>query len=120
MVELYLRNLIREDNYLKAGSDKFIKIKVSGHAGYDKINNDVVCAAISAIIQTAVVAITRVCRVHQDLKQGSGYLETIIRIDNLKPFEIRDLNTVLNTMLTGLEEIKKIYPESLKIIFNNE
>ncbi len=120
MVELFLNNLIKEENYLKSGNGKTIKIKVRGHAGFSNKNGDIVCAAISAIIQTAVVAITRVCRIHQNIKQESGYLEAVIKVDDVEPQGLRDLNIVLSTMLTGLEEIIKIYPESLKIIFEKE
>lgn len=119
MVELSFFNLEKENSLLKPVQTEDIKIKVSGHAGFDKKNKDIVCAAISAVIQTAVLSITRVCGLKQKVKQESGYLESVIKISSIDNTQLNDLLIVLNTMFTGLEEISKIYPDSITITFGN-
>jgi len=114
-----LINLFREDAVLKAGSGKYIILKATGHAGFGKKNIDIVCAGISAIIQTAIVAITKVAGVSQKIKQKDGFLESSIKINKLESAVLNDLIVIISTMLTGLEEIIKIYPEALKIVFEN-
>ena len=119
MVELSFFNLIREKSLLKTDQAEEIKIIVSGHAGFDKRSKDIVCAAISAIIQTAIISITRVCGLKQKVKQKSGYLESVIKVKSFDNLQLNNLLIVLNTMLTGLEEIMNLYPDSITITFGN-
>lgn len=120
MVELSFINLVKENSFLKPDQGKDIQIKVSGHAGFDKKNNDIVCAAISAVIQTAIISITRVCGLKQKIKQKSGFLESIVKINDLNISQLNNLLIVLNSMLAGLDEIRKIHPDSLSITFENK
>jgi uncharacterized protein len=117
VIELYLINIFKEDTVLKAGSGKYIIIKATGHAGFGKKNIDIVCAGISAIIQTAVIAITKVAGISQNIKQKDGFLESAIKMNKLEPSVLNDLIVIISTMLAGLEEIINIYPEALKINF---
>jgi uncharacterized protein len=117
VIEVYLTNLLKEDTILKAGSGEYIILKATGHSGFGKKNTDIICAGISAIIQTAVVAITKVAKINQKIKQKDGFLESTIKISKLEPEAINDLFVIINTMLAGLEEIIKIYPEALKLYF---
>ncbi len=118
MIEVYLTNIFKDGSVLKAGSGKKIIIKAAGHAGFGKKDNDVVCAGISAIIQTAVAAITKVAGISQKIKQKDGFLESAIRVDNLASADLNTLLVILDTMLTGLEEIIRLYPEALSIDFD--
>ncbi len=117
MIDLYLSNLIKEDSGLKAGKGKEIKIKVTGHAGFGSKDSDIVCAAASAVIQTAIVAITRVAMVRQKVRQKHGLLESVISIDKLETDRLESLLIIINSMFVGLEEIINIYPETLRINF---
>jgi uncharacterized protein YsxB (DUF464 family) len=117
VIEVYLTNLYKEDIILKAGSGKYILLKATGHAGFGKKHTDVVCAGVSAIIQTAVVAITKVAKINQKIKQKDGFLETTIKISKLEPAALNNLLIIMNSMLAGLEEIIKIHPETVKIYF---
>ena len=120
MIEVYLTNLINENTGVKAGTGKEIRIKVTGHAGFDKKDRDIVCAAASAVIQTAIIAITRIAMVRQKVKQKHGLLESVIAINKLETSKLRDLIIILNTMLVGLEEIIAINPEALRINFGKQ
>lgn len=117
MIEVYLINLFKEDAILKAGSGEYIILKATGHAGFGAKNTDIVCAGISAIIQTSVAAITKVANINQKIKQKDGFLESKIKLSKLEPEAINNLFVIINTMLAGLEEILKIYPEALKLYF---
>jgi uncharacterized protein len=117
VIEVYLTNLFKEDAILKAGSGKYIILKATGHAGFGKKDTDIVCAGVSAIIQTAIVAITKVAKINQKIKQKDGFLESSIKISKLEPGVLNNLFIIINSMLAGLEEIIKIHPETLKIYF---
>lgn len=95
----------------------FFTIKVEGHAGHGGRGNDIVCAGVSAIVQTAVAAITKVAGVAQDIKQGEGVLETAVHLAGADSVKVETLRIILMTMLVGLEEIRNNYPRSLEINF---
>ena len=120
MIEIYFTNLISEGLFIKAGNGKDIKIKVKGHSGYGEKNLDVVCAGISAVVQTAVVGITKAAGIRQNVNQKEGMLESKIAVKKLNPADLNNLIIILNTMLAGLEEIRKQYPGALKININQE
>ncbi|MFH0974594.1 MAG: ribosomal-processing cysteine protease Prp [Spirochaetota bacterium] len=117
MIEIYLSNLIHNGRGVKAGSGKEIKIKVTGHAGFGKTGTDIVCAAVSAVVQTSVISITKVARVRQKIRQKQGFLESVINISRLDEADLNNLILIINTMLTGLEEILTEHPEALIINF---
>ena len=119
MIEVYLTNLAREKSGL-ISTDKEIKITVLGHAGYSDKNGDVVCAGVSAIIQTAIIAINKVAKIKQKIKQKKGYLESTISVNKLEKNVLNNLLIIISTMLVGLEEIIKINPDALKIYIEKE
>ncbi len=119
MIEIHLTNLITKDLLIKAGNGKDIKIRVTGHSGYGKKNSDIVCAGVSAVVQTAIIGITKAAGIRQKLKQKEGILESKIEVTKLNSGDFNNLIIILNTMLAGLNEIIKQYPKALKITFHN-
>ncbi|HHY13238.1 MAG TPA: ribosomal-processing cysteine protease Prp [Thermoanaerobacterales bacterium] len=94
------------------------KVDVSGHADYDEYGNDIVCSAVSAIVQTAVLGLTRVLGLKIDLVMEEGLLKfNIPKMLNKNMYA--KTNIILDTMVTGLEEIEKLYNEHIEI-FNIE
>ncbi|HPI15068.1 MAG TPA: ribosomal-processing cysteine protease Prp [Spirochaetota bacterium] len=100
---------------VSGGENKRLMLRVEGHSGFGASGNDVVCAGISAITQTALVAITKVAGIRQDLDHGEGFLESRIELDGLDESRRNSLNVIIDTMLAGLEEIEKENPGSLSI-----
>ena len=102
------------------GGGSGVGFSVQGHAGRAAKGSDVVCAAISAIAQTAVAAITRVAGVSQDVTQREGVLETSVHVAGLGPEALRDLQVIVRTMMIGLDEVRRLHPESITIDFDCE
>ena len=94
------------------------KVDVSGHADYDEYGNDIVCSAVSAIVQTAVLGLTRVLKIKIDLLIEEGILQFKIP-KNINNNMYSKVNIILNTMVIGLSEIEKSYDEHIEI-FNIE
>ncbi len=115
MVRVVLENRGPDSGREAAGSGELL-LRVEGHSGAGVKGTDVVCAAISAIAQTAVVGITKVAGVQQDVIQGEGLLETRIRLEGLPESRRRSVEIIIDTMLAGLGEIENEYPGSLEII----
>ncbi|QDR80136.1 ribosomal-processing cysteine protease Prp [Sporomusa termitida] len=84
---------------------------VNGHAYAAPPGQDIVCAGVSALTQSAVMGIERHLRREIDLVQDrSGLMvELISQPDSLT-------TAVFETMLLGLTEIARLYPKRVRII----
>lgn len=79
----------------------------TGHAEYDEYGKDIVCSAISAITQTALLGLHAFCKTISHLEPGS--IDVYIKKPNQKS------NVILETMLLGLREIQKEHPLNLSV-----
>ncbi len=117
MIKVYLHNIVLNDGIQFCKDDKRCGIKVEGHSGWGVKGTDVVCSAVSAIIQTAIVAITEVAKIHQDIEQRDGFLESTITIKGADSDSLNAFKIILETMLLGLRCILDNYPGTLAIYF---
>ena len=84
---------------------------VIGHAGAAPKGKDIVCAAVSALAQSAVLGLERHLRRKMRVIWREGCLEATIF--NPPPDAMTD--AVLETMLLGLREIAAQYPDFVKL-----
>lgn len=87
-----------------------VAFKVSGHADTAPKGQDIVCAGVSTLAQSAVLGISQHLGRKVDLKVKSGLLEMQV-LDSVDVLT----DSILETMLLGLREIAKIYPNSVRI-----
>ncbi|MBP2625984.1 MAG: hypothetical protein H6Q68_695 [Firmicutes bacterium] len=88
-----------------------VGFSVTGHANTAPHGQDIVCAGISALTQTAVLGLDRQLKKKIHLKIASGNLKMNL-LD--KPDALT--NAVLETMLIGLTEIGNLNPQSVRIL----
>ncbi|OHD37814.1 MAG: hypothetical protein A2015_03855 [Spirochaetes bacterium GWF1_31_7] len=88
-------------------------ITISGHAEFDKKGKDIVCAAVSVLIQTF----------YMTLKQLDGLIVNLIddkvfsvTIENDFKNYTETLYGICSFLLTGIYLLKKNYPDYIKII----
>ena len=87
----------------------------SGHAGGKKIRGyDLVCCAVSALTQTGVNALEAVAKVTPVVEVKDGYLKCILPEQTASEQSER-AQIVLQTVMTGLTDIQKIYPNLIRI-----
>lgn len=83
-----------------------ISIEVQGHSGYAEFGKDIVCAAISVLLQTLVY----------HLEDNADYMDS--NIDNGYVFCYArggDARVSFDTILTGLQLIESQYPDYIEI-----
>ncbi len=83
-----------------------------GHAEFGEFPNDVVCAAVSAILQAAYAGLEDVAKLEFDGKHLSGDLEIHI------PESARDrvdVAAIVATAEVSLEQLARQYPEHLRV-----
>lgn len=92
-----------------------------GHSGYAEYGEDIVCAGVSSLVQTAVLGLLMVAKVNADLQRDSeiGYLKVKLP-DNLTDSELHDCQVILQTMLCGLSDLRETYSDfiNLEVIEN--
>jgi len=85
-------------------------IKIMGHANYDELGKDIVCAAVSSSILTTINGILKIDQNYLTYQQKEDELEIeILKDDN-------DLNKLIINMIDLLKELEVNYPNNLKII----
>ena len=101
---------------IKKLNDNIVCVECKNHAGYAQSGKDIVCAGISSITQTAVLAIQKLTTVSLITKidETTGYLKLELKdIDNSQNFH--DAQIILKSMLCGLEDLYAQYPKYIKL-----
>ncbi|CVK20436.1 ribosomal-processing cysteine protease Prp [Sporomusa sphaeroides] len=97
--------LVRDNNKAITG------FTVGGHANVAPHGQDIVCAGVSALVQSSIMGIERHLGRDIELVQDTDVLtmELIGQPDRLT-------DAIFATMLLGLTEIARLYPKSVRII----
>lgn len=86
-----------------------------GHAGAKRIRGyDLVCCAVSALTQTGVNALCEVAGAKPEVSVRDGYLSCFLP-EGMDGQTLGDAQIVLRTIMTGLTDIQKIYPNLIRI-----
>lgn len=86
----------------------------TGHTHYAKKGSDIVCAGISALVNTTALSLVRLLNIDLKVKQNAkkGFLDCSWANEQDKA-EKSDL--LVRTMLLGLAEIRFQFPDRLEI-----
>ena len=85
--------------------DRYTGFTIKGHADYDEAGSDIVCAAVSALSQTALLGLIVISQdVPYEVNDGFD-----ISSRSSSPGEASQI--ILGTMVAGLEQIVRQYGE---------
>ncbi|MBU1262868.1 ribosomal-processing cysteine protease Prp [bacterium] len=91
-------------------SGKIVSFSAEGHSDYKRKGEDIVCAGVSSILQTAVLGLKDYLKADVELIK-----ETAKMMVKLKNSPTAESQIILETMLLGLHEIEREYPAKVKI-----
>ena len=95
--------------------DQFILgFSVSGHADFSARGSDIVCSAISALSQTALLALEQVAGVEPQSTRKDGLLECRVPAD-IDQGRFMTCQVIFKTILTGIDNIAGQYPDFIKV-----
>ena len=100
--------------------DSILGFKIKGHANYRNFGEDIVCAAISVLAQTSLMALVEVCGIDEDklnyrIDDETGFLEVNLpRNLNIKTLENSQI--VLRTFELGVKSIIESYPNNVALV----
>ena len=100
--------VVRKDGHI-------VSLKSVGHSGYAAEGEDIVCAALSSVIQTAIMGLMSVAGV--DCKyviletEGSLMLE----LPELNETDRHNADMILDTMLCGIADLYEGYSDFIEL-----
>ncbi len=89
-----------------------VGFSASGHAQYAPEGEDIICAAVSAILQTAVFGLVDYLDLDPEVSTEDGWLNC--QLDS-KLARDKEVKAVLETMLVGLKKTAEAHSEHLII-----
>ncbi len=92
--------------------DCIVGFKAHGHSGYGEEGEDIVCAAVSAITQTALLGLQKYDPTTQSrIAEGD---EPLLEVKLKNPSH--DSEVILRTMVCGLEDILAGVPQFVRVL----
>ncbi len=92
------------------------KVVCDGHTNYGVSGEDIVCSALSSIVQTAVLGLLMVAKININLvrKEDKGYLSFELPTDlNLE--EKHDAQVILSTMVCGVSDLREGFSDFIEL-----
>ena len=88
-----------------------MRLTVSGHAEFANVGNDIVCAAVSALVQTAAYGIAAHCGARADVRdtRDGDYVLDVPGGGGSRT------QAVLETTLSGLRAIARSHPGHVRV-----
>ncbi len=95
---------------------EIVKVVCDGHTNYGVSGEDIVCSALSSIVQTAVLGVLMVAGVNLDLERNEdrGYLSFEVP-SNISQTQRHDVSVILNTMLCGISDLREGYSDFVEL-----
>ena len=91
----------------KRSSGKLVSFQVSGHAGYDEYNRDIVCSAVSVLTIAIINGITEVLKINASYQVEEGYSKVTLEKESLE--DIEKCQVLMETMLLGIKSMEIHY-----------
>lgn len=94
-------------------SNKFVSFLVSGHAGYDEYNKDIVCSAVCAIAQTTIIGVLEVLHIKASYVAEDGNISLDIKKRTIEDIEKSQI--LMETMFLGLRNMELSYGDYINV-----
>lgn len=97
-------------------NNNIVCVEAIGHTNYKMSGEDIVCSALSSIIQTASLGLLTVVGVKAEIIRDDKKAYYKITLPNsLSKQEKHDANIVLNTMLAGVKDLVSGYSNFIEL-----
>jgi uncharacterized protein YsxB (DUF464 family) len=104
------------DITIKRRSGRVVAIQCDGHTGYGEEGEDIVCAALSSIVQTAILGLMGVVGVDVGLKRDDqkGHLSAKLP-DKMTAQQKVQAAAILDTLLLGVQDLYEGYSDFINL-----
>ena len=101
-------------------NNKIFEVECDGHTNYGEKGEDIVCASLSSIVQTAVLGLLVIVMIELDMKRDDeqGYLKFTLP-ENLNETQDIQACAVLDTMLCGISDLYESFSDYIELEVKN-
>ncbi len=100
--------------------NKIFSVECDGHTNYGEKGEDIVCASLSSIVQTAVLGLLVVANLELDMKRDdeAGYLSFALP-EKLNETQTLQACAILDTMLCGISDLYESFSDYIELEVKN-
>ena len=97
-------------------SDVYTRVICEGHTGFGVSGEDIVCSALSSIVQTAALGMLTVACANVEIKRDdkNAYLEIVVP-QNLPDSTAHDVQVIFATMMCGIGDLYSEYSDFINL-----
>ena len=101
--------IVKQNNHIK-------QVECDGHTGYGVYGEDIVCASLSSVVQTALLGLLAVAKIDAKVSKidEKGYLKFTIP-NNLPDEKQIKADAILDTMLCGISDLVEGYSDFIEL-----
>ncbi|MDI3480471.1 MAG: uncharacterized protein PWQ97_126 [Tepidanaerobacteraceae bacterium] len=96
-----------------------MRLQVSGHAEFASYGKDIVCAGVSALVETCILGIENISEFKPLVIKKDGYVLVEIPRD-VSACARKKANIIMETILLGLKDISNSYPQYVQVTIKKE
>lgn len=100
---------------VKRAKGHIVSVECRGHSGYAPEGEDIVCAALSSVVQTAILGVFCVAGVNAEYRTDEEKGELFLSLGKMTERERRDCDVILETMLLGIEDLYEGFSAFIKL-----
>lgn len=95
---------------------RIVRVVCHGHTGYAEAGQDIVCAAVSAVLQSAALGVMQVAgaKVQYSTDEAKGHLSLSLG-EGLADGVQHDAEVILRTALLSIQDIAAEYSQFVKV-----
>lgn len=86
---------------------RVVALRCSGHAEFEEVGQDIVCAAVSALTGALAIGLTEVARLPVAPRAGDGVFE--VELPELSPEQQSFAALLLDTTVAALLQMEEVY-----------
>ncbi|MFZ5816383.1 MAG: ribosomal-processing cysteine protease Prp [Bacillota bacterium] len=98
----------------RAPDGSIAEVRTEGHAAFAEYGQDIVCAAVTALVVTALIGLKRVARHPHEGKASSGKAYCKLLPGGTAESAIK-AQAILETTVLGLRDIEKDYKDFIRV-----
>ena len=101
-------------------NNKIFEVECDGHTNYGEHGEDIVCASLSSIVQTAVLGLLMIVMVELKMKRDdeAGYLKFTLP-EKLSEKQDIQSQAILDTMLCGISDLYEGFSDYIELEVKN-
>lgn len=105
----------------KEKNNLIIGFRCNGHAGYASSGEDIVCAAISSLVQNVEICLSEVMNIKLNVQRNDKNAKFDLTFaKNVSESEIKNAQNILKALKISSQRIEKEYKKYLKVEVENE